>query len=89
MSEAVGPVEHEIEGLAIDWITLPEDSSFAGKTLGDGRIRTRTGVSVVAVVRGENTVPAPGPAFIFQAGDVAVAVGTPPGIAEARTILEA
>lgn len=89
VSEAVGPVEHEIEGLAIDWITLPEDSSFAGKTLGDGRIRTRTGVSVVAVVRGENTVPAPGPAFIFQAGDVAVAVGTPPGIAEARTILEA
>lgn len=88
VSEVVSPVEHEVEGLAIDWITLPDESTFVGRTIGDGRIRTRTGVSVVAVVRGETTFPAPGPGFVFEAGDVAVAIGTPPGIADARTILE-
>lgn len=89
VSEAVAPVEHEIEGLAIDWLTLPEETSLAGTTLGEARIRTLTGVSIVAVVRDDTTFPAPGPSFIFEAGDVAVAVGTPPGLAEARTILEA
>lgn len=88
VSEVTSAVEHEVEGIAIDWLAVPESSAFVAKTIGDGKIRTRTGASIVAVVRAEQTFPAPGPDFVFAAGDVAVAVGTPAGIAEARELLE-
>lgn len=87
INELTTTVEKEIEGLSIDWITVPETSTFIGKSIGEGLIRSRTGVSIVAVLRGSETFPSPNPTFIFEAGDVAVAIGTPPGIAETRTIL--
>lgn len=88
ISEVTSAVERMVEGISIDWLTVPESSASAGKTIGDRRIRTRTGVSIVAIVRGNETFPAPGPDFTFASGDVAVAVGTPSGIAETRTLLE-
>jgi K+/H+ antiporter YhaU regulatory subunit KhtT len=44
-------------------------------------------VSVVAVVRGDNTIAAPGPEFEFAASDVVVAVGTTAGLAQLRALL--
>jgi TrkA domain protein len=87
ISEVVTGVEQEIEGLSIDWLTVPETSPFSGKSLGDGMFRTNTGVSIVAVIRGGETHPAPDPGFVFAGGDVAVAVGTPPGIDKVRVML--
>ncbi len=87
ISELTTTVEKEIEGLSIDWITVSDSSGFVGKSIGEGMIRSRTGVSIVAVLRGDETFASPEPSFIFEPGDVAVAVGTPPGIDETRTIL--
>lgn len=87
VSEALDAVHHQLEGLAIDWITVPPRSRFANATIAEGQFRTRTGVSIVAVVRGETTMPAPGPEHRFQPGDVAVAVGTPDGLAQLRNLL--
>ena len=86
LSEALTSVQR-IEGLAIDWITVAEGSRFAGSTIGEGQFRTRTGASIVAVVRGDAPMPSPGPDHRFQAGDVAVAVGTPEGLAQLRNLL--
>jgi TrkA domain protein len=88
LSEAVTAVQQRIESLSIEWITLPERSSLVGATIGDGQLRTRTGASIVAVVRGESTTPAPGPEFRFEASDVAVAIGTTEGLAKLRGLLE-
>ena len=88
ISEAIASVQR-IEGLAIDWITVPERSPFVGASIGEGRFRTRTGASIVAVVRDEATVPGPGPDYRFDAGDVAVAVGTPEGLRQLRELLAA
>jgi TrkA domain protein len=66
-----------LEGLAIDWLPVDPDSPYAGRTIGDTRARTRTGVSIVAVMRGEEAFPAPGPEFGLQAGDTLVVVGLP------------
>ena len=60
-----------------EWIRLPENSLVVGKTLGNLRIRSETGVSVVAVIREEDLLPNPGPELIFEAGDVVGALGTP------------
>lgn len=87
VSEALTEVQHQVEGLAIDWITVPPTSRFSRATIGEGDFRTRTGVSIVALVRGDTTIPAPGPEHQLEAGDIAVAVGTPHGLAQLRDLL--
>jgi TrkA domain protein len=86
VSEAIASVQR-IEGLAIDWITVPERSAFVGASIGEGRLRSRTGASIVAVVRDDTTVAGPGPDHRFHAGDVAVAVGSPEGLGQLRELL--
>ena len=80
ITERMAQLQRQVEGLAIDWLTVPQGSPFAGRTIGEGEIRRRTGVSVVALLRGEEAVPAPGPEVRLEAGDTAVVVGTPQGI---------
>lgn len=89
VTEAVTEVQQRIEGLAIEWITVPPGSPAVGATIAEGQFRTRTGASIVAVIRDNATVPAPGPEHAFQGGDVAVAVGTPEGLAQLRALLVA
>lgn len=87
LSEALSSIQR-VEGLAIDWITVPSRSRSVGSTIGEGQFRSRTGASIVAVVRGNVPLPSPGPDHRFEAGDVAVSVGTPEGLARLRELLE-
>jgi TrkA domain protein len=84
--EAMSQVQ-QVEGLAMDWLAIHSDSPYVGKTIGDARIRTRTGVSVVAVIRDTSHFPSPGPDFEFESGDVVVVVGTTEGIEAVKSIL--
>ncbi|HEX5672393.1 MAG TPA: cation:proton antiporter regulatory subunit [Acidimicrobiia bacterium] len=85
--EDLSHLQQHIEGLAIDWLQVETGHSAAGKTIGDLRLRTLTGVSVVAVLRGAHAFPAPEPTFLIEAHDVLVVVGTPRGIVNVATIL--
>jgi TrkA domain protein len=76
-----------VEGLAIDWLPVDESGPYADKTVGDTRARTRTGVSIVAVLRGDGAIAAPGPEFQLQSGDTLLVVGTPRGIEELAVLL--
>lgn len=87
IAEELAALQQRIEGLAIDWVPVREDSRFVGRTIGDARVRTRTGVSIVAVLRGEHAVPAPGPDFELAPGDYLVVVGTTRGIEEVVELL--
>jgi TrkA domain protein len=78
-----------LEGLAIDWLTVPRDSSAAGRTIGENRIRKTTGASVVAIVRGQDTNAAPGPDDVLEPGDVLVSVGTPEAVDALLGLLQA
>jgi TrkA domain protein len=84
VTEAVAEVQQNIDGLAIEWIALTDSSPAIGSTIRDGEYRTRTGASIVAVIRGDQSVPAPDPEFDFRIGDTAVAVGTTDGLALLR-----
>jgi TrkA domain protein len=77
----------QVEGLAIDWLPVPGDSRFAGGPLGATEARTRTGVSIVAVLREDQAFPAPGPDFILEGGDTLLVVGTPRGIEDLVVLL--
>jgi TrkA domain protein len=85
--EDLGRLRRRIEGLAIDWLPMPSGTPFIGRTIGDTGARTRTGTSIVAVMRGDQPIPAPGPEQGLEADDVLVVVGTARGIEELATIL--
>lgn len=87
IAESLEQLQQKIEGLAIDWLPLRSDSPYVAKTIGDARVRTRTGVSIVAVLRDDEAFPAPDPHFVLQPGDYLVVVGTPRGIESVVTLL--
>ncbi|MCW2613311.1 MAG: putative regulatory ligand binding protein C-terminal domain of channel like protein [Frankiales bacterium] len=78
----------QVEGLVVEWLRLPPTSSFAGRTLGDTQARTRTGASVVAIVREGQVRPSPAPEVGLLGGDVLVVVGTPQGLEAVTELLE-
>lgn len=87
VAQQLSELQQRIEGLVIDWLPLRADSVYVGRTIGDTRLRTRTGVSVVALVRGEDAVPAPGPEDTLASGDYLVVVGTARGVEQAVELL--
>ncbi len=89
VAQQLAELQQRIEGLVIDWLHVREDSFYAGRTIGDARIRSRTGVSIVAIVRGDDAVPAPGPDERIAAGDYLVVVGTARGVEQAVELLRA
>jgi TrkA domain protein len=76
-------------GLFTEHVTLGVDSIYAGRVLGDTKARTRTSVSIVAIVRDGTVVPSPRPDQDLLAGDEIVAVGTRAGLDALAEILAA
>jgi TrkA domain protein len=87
ITEGIGAVQQQVEGLLLEWIALPVSSPAVGTTIGEGMYRTRTGASIVAVIRRGASIPAPEPDFAFAADDTVVAVGTADGVAALRSLL--
>jgi TrkA domain protein len=80
-------LQQQIEGLAIDWLEIVAGSPYAGGTIADTQARSRTGVSIVAIVRDERAIPAPTPDQRLEAGDTLVVVGTAKGVRELTALL--
>jgi TrkA domain protein len=85
--QQLSSLQQHVEGLAIDWIPIPENSPYAGRPLGDTAARSRTGVSIVAVLRNGSATPAPGPEVELASGDTLVVVGTAQGIQRLTELL--
>jgi TrkA domain protein len=75
-------------GLTVQQLPLAADSPYAGRPLGDTKARTRTGVSIIAVLRGTAVHPSPGPDFGLQAGDLIAVVGTERAVAALAGVLD-
>lgn len=87
VAEQLSELQQHLEGLVIDWLPVRDDSPYRRRTIGDAQLRSRTGVSVVAIVRGEDAVPAPGPDAMIDSGDYLVVVGTARGVEQAVEVL--
>jgi TrkA domain protein len=71
----VADVETVIGGLLIDWVTLRPDSPGVDRSIADLEIRRRTRMTVVAILRDDETVLAPEPREVLRSGDRLVIVG--------------
>ncbi|QIS13745.1 MULTISPECIES: cation:proton antiporter regulatory subunit [Nocardia] len=77
----------DLPGITTRQLPIAESSPYAGRTLGETQMRTRTKVSIVAVMRAGQLHPSPGPDFTFADDDLLVVVGTPDGLDAAAKIL--
>ena len=62
---------------------------FEPRTIGALNLREATGVSIIAIVRDDVAMPAPGPEATLQPADVIVVTGTSSGIRRAIDLLHA
>jgi TrkA domain protein len=84
--ERLAELNRQVEGLRSEQIPIAAGSPYDGRPLGDTRARTRTGASIVAVVRDGQVVASPRPDFVFRGGDVVVVVGTDDGTSAVAAI---
>lgn len=80
-------LREQAAGLLTEQIAIPASSLYVNRPLGDTKARTRTGASIVAVLRNGEVNVSPAPSFRFAAGDVVVVVGTRHGLDAVTAIL--
>jgi len=88
IAERFADLTREVPGLNAGQVPIRPGGKFVDRQLGDTRARTRTGASIVAIVREEEVLVSPGPAEILRAGDVLVVIGTEDGIAGVENIVD-
>jgi TrkA domain protein len=87
MVDQVADLLRGLDGVDALRIPIPAGSPYCGRRLGDTRARTRTGASIVAVVRDGRAIPSPAPDFEFRSGDEIVAVGDDAATSALRELL--
>jgi len=92
--DALAPAHHSPNllsttglGLVAERIELSALSHWNGRVLGETRIRTETGASIVAVLRRAEAIPSPAPDFRLAGGDRLIVIGTREGVDAAASIL--
>lgn len=79
--ERLADLRSQVVGLTTVQVPVTAGSPFDGRTLGNTQARTRTGASIVAVIRGGGILASPRPDFLFHPGDLIVVVGSAEGTA--------
>ncbi|KOV65598.1 potassium transporter TrkA [Streptomyces sp. NRRL WC-3618] len=74
-------------GLVAERIELSASSHWNGCLPGETRMRTKTGVSIVAVLRRAEAIPSPTPDFRLAGGDTLILIGTREGVKTAAATL--
>jgi TrkA domain protein len=83
-----GRFEHRIvetmdvvmKDLVIEWAKVGEGSALAGRSIQEMEVRRRTGVSIVAVIRGDKGIPSPSAEEVINKGDLLMLIGGKPSV---------
>jgi len=73
--DLVEEIENIIGDFVVDWVTVGPASHVVGHSIESLQIRRRTGMSVIAIVRGKTSINAPDPSEVLRVGDRLVVVG--------------
>jgi K+:H+ antiporter subunit KhtT len=85
----VEDLEMALGELHIEWIRVPEDSPWIGKTLAECGFRAKTGITVIAILREPEPISGARPSDTIERGDTLVTVGKAGQYAEFRRLLSA
>lgn len=58
-----------MQNIEVTWLRLAESSPLVGQTLAEANLRSRTGASIIAIIRERRLIPNPKSLTVFQAGD--------------------
>jgi len=73
--QIVEDLEMALGELQIEWIPVPEDSPWIGKTLAEAGFRAQAGITVIAILRQPEPVSGAQPTDTIERGDTLVTVG--------------
>ncbi len=82
LAERFADLSREVPGLKSGRFSLRAGTPYVDRPLGDTQARTRTGCSIVAVVRDNDVVTSPAPSEVLRADDVLVVIGSEQGLSE-------
>ncbi|MFI6900641.1 cation:proton antiporter regulatory subunit [Nonomuraea sp. NPDC050394] len=85
--QRLNQLHKQVEGLVSVQLPITGTSPYSDRQMGAARVRTRTGASIVAVVRAGRVITSPAPGLALLAGDVIVVVGTAESTAAVAEIL--
>lgn len=88
IAERFTELTRQIPGIDAGQVCISAESPFVGRALGETQARSRTGASIVAIVRDSNVIASPGPAEVLRAGDVLIVIGTEDGIVGVEEIVQ-
>ncbi|MCP3032776.1 potassium transporter TrkA [Halobacillus sp. A1] len=61
--------------IVIDWIELKNNSPIVFKTIEESEVRNKTGVTIIGIVKGDETIAIPDADTKLQPGDVIMSIG--------------
>ena len=72
---AIDKMKKSLYQIDVSWLKVKETSELAGRSTGELKVRSRTGASVVGVLRLNSFIENPGPDFVILTGDYIAIIG--------------
>jgi TrkA domain protein len=83
----VEELEMALGELLIEWVPVPDNSPWIGKSLAESGFRARTGITVIAILREPEPIAGAQPEHVIERGDTLVVVGKAGQYAAFRRLL--
>lgn len=85
--KALETIEVALDDLRIEWYKVQESSDGVDKSIGQLGVRQHTGASIIAAIRGDETIINPGPEYVIKPGTTLVVAGKKNNIKLLKEIL--
>ena len=85
--ERIARLHDQVTGLLTESVAIPPDALCAGRTIAASLVRTRTGASIVAIIRHGDMNLSPRSDFVIEEGDTVLIIGTRDSIDQAIELL--
>ncbi|WP_437922284.1 cation:proton antiporter regulatory subunit [Sphingobacterium sp. LRF_L2] len=85
--KALETMEVALDDLRIEWYKVGESNDGVNKSIGELGVRQRTGASIIAAIREDETTINPGPEYVITSGTTLVVAGKKANIKLLKEIL--